>query len=279
VGIFVLLKHFFIFLSYARINHMKRFEIITIFPKIFDSYFGESILKRAQKNENIDIKVHNLRQYSNDKHHNVDDTPYGGGAGMVMQIEPIYQCVQFIKSQFPISNFQTISNDQISNDKEYLKTKNESASWRTKTRIILFSAKGKRYTQADALRLSKYDQLILICGRYEGVDERVAQNLIDEEISIGDFVLTGGEIPAMILVDSITRLLPEVLGNPDSLKEESFSKFENCELEIENSFLEYPQYTKPEEFNGWKVPSVLLSGNHKEIENWRQKKSNKKWEK
>jgi tRNA (guanine37-N1)-methyltransferase len=240
VGIFVLLKHFLIFLSYARINHMKRFDIITIFPNIFDSYFGESILKRALSKKIIEIEIHNLRNYSNDKHHNVDDTPYGGGAGMVMQVEPIHNCVNAIK--------------------------------KSSARTILFSAKGKRYTQQDALRLSKYDQLIMICGRYEGVDERVVENISDEEISIGDFVLTGGEIPAMILVDSITRLLPEVLGNPDSLKEESFSKFEN-------SFLEYPHYTKPEEFNGWKVPDVLLSGNHKEIENWRKQNSKKKWEK
>jgi len=134
-----------------------------------------------------------------------------------------------------------------------------------KTRVVLFSAKGKRYTQKDAVRLSKYDSLIFICGRYEGVDERVAENIADEEISIGEFVLTGGEIPAMILTDSISRLLPGVLGNPDSLTEESFDKGKKI--------LEYPQYTKPEDFNGWKVPKVLLSGNHRKVEEWRRKNS------
>ncbi len=243
-----------------------KFDIITIFPKIFDSYFGESIIKRAQKNGIIDIEVCNLRDYATDKHKTVDDTPYGGGAGMVLKVEPIYHCINAVKSQFPISNFQSKSKSKIS---------------KPKMRIILFSAKGKQFTQADAVRLSKYDQLIMICGRYEGVDERVAEKIADEEISIGNYVLTGGEIPAMILVDSITRLLPGVLGNKESLKEESFNKIiQNSKLEIRNSFIEYPQYTKPEEFLAegkmWKVPEVLLSGNHKEIENWRNKNSKNK---
>ena len=161
------------------------FDIITIFPKIFDSYFNESIIKRARKAGAVKINVHNLRDYATDKHKTVDDTPYGGGAGMVMKVEPISKVVESIKSQ------------------------GESQ----KTRTILFSAKGKRFTQKDVKRLSKYDRLILICGRYEGVDERVAQHVAGEEISIGDFVLTGGEIPAMVVVDSIARLIPGVLGN------------------------------------------------------------------
>ncbi|HLM84054.1 MAG TPA: tRNA (guanosine(37)-N1)-methyltransferase TrmD [Candidatus Bathyarchaeia archaeon] len=210
------------------------FHIVTIFPKIFDSYFSESIVKRAREKKLVDIKIHNLRDYTTDKHKTVDDTPYGGGAGMVLKVEPIYKCLKSIKAK--------------------------------KTRIILFSAKGKRYTQADAKRLGKYDNLIMICGRYEGVDERVAKYLVDEEISIGDFVLTGGEIPAMAVVDSITRLVPGVLGNAESPKDESFSK---------KNYLEYPQYTKPSEFQGWKVPEVLLGGNHKEIEKWREKNSRK----
>lgn len=226
-----------------------KFNIITIFPEIFSSYFGESIIGRAQKERLIDIEIHNLRDYTKDKHKKVDDTPYGGGAGMVMQVQPIYDCVNFIKSQITSTKSQTNSKLQISNNNR---------------RIILFSAKGKKYTQSDAERLAKYDNLILICGRYEGVDERVAEHIADEEISIGDYVLTGGEIPAMILVDSISRLIPGVLGNPESLKEESFSK-------ITDAILEYPQYTKPEEFEGWKVPEVLLSGNHKKIEDWRKK--------
>jgi tRNA (guanine37-N1)-methyltransferase len=209
-----------------------KFDIITIFPEIFDSYFSESILKRAQAKKLIEINVHNLRDYTEDKHKTVDDTPYGGGPGMVMKIKPIYESIKSVKSA------------------------------KFKTRVILFSAKGKKYTQADARRLAKYDNLILICGRYEGVDERVAEHIADEEISIGEYVLTGGEIPAMILTDSISRLIPGVLGNSDSLKEESFS--------CDKSFLEYAQYTKPEKYNRWKVPEILLSGNHKEIKKWRE---------
>ena len=221
-----------------------RFDIITIFPDIFSSYFGESILKRAQKNGLIKINIHNLRDYTEDKHKTVDDTPYGGGAGMVLKVEPIYKAVKSIKSA------------------------------KTKSGVILFSAKGKKYTQKDAKRLSKYDQLIFICGRYEGVDERVIKYIADEEISIGDYVLTGGEIPAMVVADSISRLIPGVLGNKESAKIESHSK---------EGYLEFPQYTKPEVFfakgesasggQKWKVPKVLLSGNHKEIENWRKKNS------
>lgn len=223
--------------------HMKRFDIITIFPQIFDSYFGESIIKRASEKELIEINVHNLREYTTNKHHNVDDTPYGGGAGMVMQVQPIFNCVSAIKSQ----------NEEIENN--------------GKTRVVLFSAKGKRYTQKDAHRLAQYDQLIFICGRYEGIDERVAENIADEEISIGDFVLTGGEIPAMLVVDSVARLLPGVLGNDQSSVEESHS---------EEGYLEFPQYSKPEIFEGWEVPKVLLSGNHSEIEKWRKENSGKK---
>ncbi|MDQ1284370.1 MAG: tRNA (guanine37-N1)-methyltransferase [Patescibacteria group bacterium] len=250
-----------------------KFDIVTIFPAIFDSYFAESIVSRARKAELMDIKIHNLRDYTANKHKKVDDTPYGGGAGMILKIEPIYKCVREIISNSPnclisnkISNFQFPISKKISNSKSKI-TKNK------KTRVILFSAKGKKYTQADARRLSKYDNLILICGRYEGVDERVAEYVADEEISIGDYVLTGGEIPAMVLVDSITRLLPGVLGNPESLKEESFNGNKNLKLKIKNLTLEYPQYTKPEEFMDWKVPEVLLSGNHGEIEKWRLSKS------
>jgi tRNA (guanine37-N1)-methyltransferase len=220
-----------------------KFDIVTIFPQIFDSYFGESIIKRAQESGAIEIQIRNLRDHTEDKHRNIDDTPYGGGAGMVMRVEPIYNCVNEIKSNVKC---------QTSN-----------------VRTILFSAKGKRYTQKDAHRLAGYDQLIFICGRYEGVDERVIENIADEEISIGDFVLTGGEIPAMIVLDSVTRLLPGVLGNEQSSKDESHS---------EEGYLEYPQYSKPEEFSGWKVPEVLLSGNHKKIEEWRKKHSKTKTE-
>jgi tRNA (guanine37-N1)-methyltransferase len=217
---------------------MMQFNIITIFPKIFDSYFSEGIVRRAKIGEFVDIKVHNLRDFTHDVHKTVDDTPYGGGAGMVMKIEPIYDCLRAIKSKVE--------------------------SQKSKTRTILFSAKGKRYTQEDAKRLSQYDNLILICGRYEGVDERVADNLVDEEISIGDFVLTGGEIPAMVVVDSVMRLIPDVLGNANSIEIESHST---------EGYLEYPQYTKPDSFMDWKVPEVLLNGNHKKIQDWRAEQS------
>ncbi len=211
------------------------FDIITIFPAIFSSYFSESIIRRAQKAGLIGIGIHNLRDFTADKHKTADDTPYGGGAGMVMKVEPIYKAVESIESK-------------------------------GKTRVILFSAKGKKYTQKDARRLAKYDNLILICGRYEGVDERVAKHIADEEISIGDFVLTGGEVPAMIVADSVSRLIPGVLGNKESIREESH---------MTEGYLEFPQYTKPEVFNKGKVPKVLLSGNHKEIEKWRKKHSKK----
>jgi tRNA (guanine37-N1)-methyltransferase len=212
-----------------------KFDIITIFPAMFDSYFSESILKRAQKSGAVEIEVHNLRDFTRDKHKTTDDTPYGGGAGMVMKVEPVYRAVS-----------------SIGKDK--------------KTRVILFSAKGKKYTQQDAMRLSKFENLILVCGRYEGVDERVAEHIADEEISIGDFVLTGGELPAMVVVDSVARLLPGVLGNSNSPLFESHSA---------PNYLEHPQYTKPEEFRGWKVPEVLLGGNHREIEKWRSDASSK----
>jgi len=210
-----------------------KFDIITIFPGIFDSYFSESILKRAQKSNLIEIKAHDLRQWTTDNHKSVDDSPYGGGAGMVMMVEPIFKAVQELKAQNPGS----------------------------KERVILFSAKGKQFTQKDARRLARYDRIIMICGRYEGVDERVARYIADEELSVGNFVLTGGEIPAMILVDTVARLLPGVLGKEESLREESFG---------EAGWVEYPQYTRPEDFNGWKVPEVLLSGDHKKIKQWRE---------
>ncbi len=211
-----------------------KFDIITIFPTIFDSYFAETILSRAQKQGLIEIKTHDLRQWTEDNHKSVDDKPYGGGPGMVMMVEPIDKAVEALRQA------------------------------QGKTRVILFSAKGKPYTQEDTRRLAGYEQIIMICGRYEGVDERVAEHIADEELSVGNFVLTGGEIPAMIVVDTVARLVPGVLGKEESLAQESFS---------EEGYLEYPQYTRPEDFKGWPVPEVLLSGNHKEIEEWRKEKS------
>ncbi len=214
-----------------------KFNIITIFPQIFDSYFAESIIKRAENKKIIKIKTHNLRDFTNDKHKTVDDTVYGGGAGMLMKIEPLHKAIK-----------------KISGKK---KTKGQ--------KIILLSAKGKKWDQTLARKYSKLKNITLICGRYEGVDDRI-KNFIDEEISIGDYVLTGGELGAMVIIDSVTRLLPEVLGNSESLSDESHN---------EKDVLEYPQYTKPAEFKvgnkKYKVPEVLLSGNHKLVEEWKEK--------
>lgn len=225
------------------------FHIITIFPEIFNSYFNEGILKRAQKNEIIKIIAHNLRDWTTDKHKTVDDTPYGGGAGMVMKIEPLYKAIEALKLQ--IINYKL----QINNKS---KTQN--------TKIVILSAKGKKWDQQMAKKYSKLDNIIMVCGRYEGVDERI-KKFIDEEISIGDYVLTGGELGAMVMVDSITRLLPGALGNVESSEDESHTK---------PGVLEYPQYTRPEVFEmegkKYSVPKVLLSGNHEEIRKWREGK-------
>ena len=211
-----------------------KFDIITIFPQILDSYFGESLLKKAQDKGLISIKTHNLRDFTDDKHRKVDDSPYGGGPGMVLKFEPIMKAVQKLKVQ----------------------------SLKSKVRTILFSLRGKKFDQKEAHRLAKYDQLIFICGRYEGVDERVAQYVADEEISLGDFVLSGGELPATIVIEAVSRLIPGVLGKIESLEEKKGS---------------YPVYTKPEivKLSGKnrKVPPVLLSGDHKKIDEWRERNS------
>jgi tRNA (guanine37-N1)-methyltransferase len=214
------------------------FHIVTIFPKIFESYFNYGVLGNAVKKKIVKIKIHDLREFASDKRRTVDDTVYGGGAGMLLKVEPIWRCVESIKKK--------------------IKGKGR------KTKIVLFCARGKRYEQSQAKRLAKFTDIIMICGRYEGVDERVAKHIVDETISIGEYILTGGEIPAMILVDSISRFLPNILGNYDSSAHESFEK---------KGYLEYPQYTKPAEFRSWKVPGVLMSGNHKKIEEWRKKNS------
>lgn len=215
-----------------------KFEILTIFPKIFDSYFNESIIKRAQKDKIIKIKIHNIRENTTDKHKTVDDKPYGGSPGMLMKIEPIYKTLKKIKLS-------------------------------KKNKIILFTPTGKKFNQKIAKEYLKLDQIIMINGHYEGIDSRIDE-FIDEKISIGDFVLTNGNLPAMILVDSITRLLPGVLGNEESFKQDSF---------YEDNTTEYPQYTKPEIFKyrenkktiELKVPKILTSGNHKLIKDWQEK--------
>ena len=222
-----------------------KFHLLTIFPEIFDSYLNESILKRAVEKKIIKFKTHNLRDYTTDKHQSVDDTPYGGGAGMLMKIEPLYKALTAIKK---------------------LDKKVKPA----RRKILLMSAAGKTWNQAMAQKYSKLDEIIFICGRYEGVDARI-KNFIDEEISVGDYVLTGGELPALTIIDSITRLLPGVLGNKESIIEESHS---------EVGVTEYPQYTRPEIFKvgakKYSVPKVLLEGNHKKIKEWREKNQSKK---
>jgi tRNA (guanine37-N1)-methyltransferase len=224
-----------------------RIDIISIFPKMFEPVLNESIIKRAQKKGRVKIYIHDLRDYSSDKHRKVDDRPFGGGSGMLMRPESIFKAVEKIKSQ---------SHPSLS-----LRT-----SKVTKSQVILLCPQGKRLTQKTAKGLSKYKHLILICGHYEGVDERVRERLVDEEISIGDYVLTGGELPAMVLVDSVVRLLPGVLGDKNSLNFESF----------EDNLLEYPHYTRPARFRGMRVPEVLLSGDHKKIEAWRKQEAIKR---
>ena len=200
-----------------------------------DSYFKESLLQKAQQKGLLKIKIHNLRDFAADKHRKVDDTPYGGGPGMVLKVEPITRAVQFVKSKVP-----------------------GRAGKSEKVRVILFSLRGKKFDQKEAHRLAKYDQLIFICGRYEGVDERIAKYVADEELSIGDFILSGGELPAAIVIEAVSRLIPGLLGKEASLEEKKGS---------------YPVYTKPEAvfLNGKKrrVPKALLSGNHKKIAAWR----------
>ncbi len=208
---------------------MLNFYVITIFPQAFDSYLKTSILAKAQKKNLINIKLINLRDFAEDKRKTVDDKPYGGGPGMVLKVEPIYRAVQSI--------LKSIKNKR-------------------KTKIILFSLRGEKLNQKIARKLSSYQNLILICGRYEGVDERVAKYIADEEISIGDYVLSGGELPALVLIEAVSRYLPGVLGKYESLEE------------IKGS---YPVYTRPEKFKNWRVPKVLLSGDHKKIAEWRLK--------
>lgn len=210
-----------------------KIDILTIFPEMFTGPLTESILKRAADKGLVEIKVHNLRDWSTDKHHTVDAPPYGGGPGMVMRVDVIDRAVTQLK--------QTAKGN---------------------VKVILLDTKGKIYDQAKAKELRSADHLILIAGHYEGVDQRVHEHIADEVISIGGYVLTGGELPAMVVVDSVVRLLPGVLGNEESLAEESYEK----EGEIE-----YPQYTRPEEYREWKVPEILLSGHHKKINEWRKK--------
>lgn len=211
-----------------------KIDFLTLFPEMFHGVLNESILKKAQEKEAVSFRVINFREYSEHKHHTVDDYPYGGGAGMVLKPQPIFDAVEEIKKQ------------SASNPK-----------------IILVCPQGERYTQRKAEQLAKEDHLLFICGHYEGYDERIREHLVTDEISIGDFVLTGGELASMVIADSVVRLVPGVLGNVDSPVLDSYS----------SGLLEHPHYTRPADFRGMKVPDVLLSGNHKRIEEWRELES------
>ena len=206
-----------------------KFDVLTLFPEMFDC-LNQSVIGRAVEKELIDINLVNIRDFSNNKHKKVDDTPYGGGSGMVMMPDVVYRAFQSVKSE--------------------------------KAKVIYMSPQGKTLDQKKVEDLAKQEHLIILCGHYEGIDQRVLDKIVDEEISIGDYVLTGGEIPAMVLIDSVSRYVKGVL-NEESIKEESFS----------NGLLEYPQYTRPENFEGEKVPEILLSGNHQNIDKWRKEKS------
>jgi tRNA (guanine37-N1)-methyltransferase len=214
-----------------------KFHVLTIFPDMLDSYLGESLFKRAQKKNIISVHACDIRAFTKDKHKKVDDRPFGGGPGMVLKVQPIWDAIKKIRAA------------------------KHSRLKKPKTRVILFSTRGKRLDTKSARRLAKYDDLILICGRYEGVDERVAEHIADEEISIGDYVLSGGEIPALVLMEAVSRHIPGFLGKEESLEEINGSS---------------PTYTRPESFvpkkgKKWDVPKVLLSGNHKKIDEWRKK--------
>lgn len=214
-----------------------RFDIMTLFPELVSYVLGESIIGRAQKSGAIKVKAHNIRDYSEDKHRRVDDTPYGGGMGMLMAAPPIYNCYEAVKKEAD----EDLGHESVSR------------------RVIFMSPKGRILDQKKAEELSKYDNLVILCGHYEGVDQRIIDEIVDEEISIGNYVLTGGEIPACILVDCVSRLIGGVLSADECFESESIA----CGM------LEYPQYTRPLEFHGVKVPEVLLSGHHANIDKWR----------
>lgn len=210
-----------------------KFDILTLFPPMFDGPLTESIIRRAVERGFVDISLHNIRDYATDRHRVVDDAPYGGGDGMVMKVEPLAACIEAVKAGRPAA------------------------------RVILTTPRGRRFDHDAARELAGCEELIIVCGRYEGIDERVRDLFVDEEFSIGDFVLTGGELAAMVMVDAVIRFIPGVLGSPGSAECDSFA----------DGLLEYPQYTRPVEFRGARVPDVLLSGNHAEVARWRRQKA------
>jgi len=226
-----------------------RFDLITIFPEFFAGPLDYGILRRAREARLIEAHVHDLRAFAHDRHRTVDDRPFGGGEGMVMKPEPIFEAVESLAG--PAENIP-----------------------RESTAVVLLSAAGKLFRQEAARRFSKLERIVLICGRYEGVDERVAEHLATDEVSVGDFVLSGGELPAAMILDTVTRLIPGALGNEDSAVNESFSEAAGTHaapaVNGARAILDYPHYTRPQSFRGWEVPEVLMSGNHAEILRWRQ---------
>ena len=217
-----------------------RFHVVTIFPEFFSGPFAHGVVARAQAAGLLEIRIHDLRNWTYDRHRTVDDRPFGGGEGMLLKAQPLFEAVEAV---MPVRS--------------------------EKQKVVLLSAQGERFSQSVAHEFSDLDDLLLICGRYEGVDERVAEHLADRELSIGDFVLSGGELAAAVIVDAVARLLPGVLGNEESSRNESFG-------EANDGLLDCPQYTRPAEFRGWKVPEVLLGGNHEEIKRWRRAASREK---
>ncbi|HSO14189.1 MAG TPA: tRNA (guanosine(37)-N1)-methyltransferase TrmD [Anaerolineales bacterium] len=223
-------------------NPPMQFEVFTLLPEVFTPYLESSILKRAIQRGLINVRAHNIRDYTHDKHHTTDDTPYGGGGGMVMKPEPVFEAIESVLGL------------------AWLQTPSEPAS---NIPIILLTPQGRVFNQRIAEELSGHKHIALLCGRYEGVDERIREHLVTDEISIGDYVLTGGELPAMLIIDAVARLIPGVLGDPTGAEDDSHSM----------GLLEYPHYTKPSEFRGWKVPDILLSGDHAKIEKWRREQA------
>ena len=216
-----------------------KFDVFTLLPEVFPPYLESSILQRARQRGLIDVQVHNIRDYTHDRHHTTDDTPYGGGGGMVMKPEPVFEAVESVLG-FDSNQTQP-----------------------PPVPIILLTPQGRVFTQRVAEELSTYERIALLCGRYEGVDERIREHLVTDEISIGDYVLTGGELPALMIIDAVSRLIPGVLGDPTGAEDDSHSM----------GLLEYPHYTRPPEFRGWQVPEVLLSGDHGRIEKWRREQA------
>ena len=217
-----------------------QFEVFTLLPEVFPPYLESSILQRARQRGLVSVNVHNIRDYTHDKHHMTDDTPYGGGGGMVMKPDPVFEAVESV-----------------------LGLDAHRPPPKTGCPVIMLTPQGQVFSQTIADELSRFEKIALLCGRYEGMDERIREHLVTDEISVGDYVLTGGELPALILIDAVSRLIPGVLGDPDGAIDDSHA----------TGLLEYPHYTRPPEFRGWKVPDILLSGDHGKIEQWRREQS------